>query len=100
VTTAISDGERDSAKAVALQSDGKIVVAGQSSNSNADFAVARYNIDGTLDATFGNAGTLTIDFFGFTDIAEGVLVQPDGRIVLGGLARANVDGYGVARVLP
>ncbi len=100
VSTAISDGERDSAKAVALQSDGKIVLAGQSSNSNADFAVARYNTDGTVDTTFGNDGTLTIDFFGFTDIAESVLVQPDGRIVLGGLARDNVDGYGVARVLP
>ena len=100
VSTAISDGERDSAKAVALQSDGKIVVAGQTSNSNVDFAVVRYNTDGTVDTTFGNEGTLTIDFFGFTDIAESVMVQTDGRIVLGGLARDNVDGYGVARVLP
>jgi uncharacterized delta-60 repeat protein len=100
VSTAISDGERDSAKAVALQGDGKIVVAGRSSNTNTDFAVARYNTDGTIDTTFGNEGMLTIDFFGFTDIGESVMVQPDGRIVLGGLARDNVDGYGVARVLP
>lgn len=100
VSTAISEGERDSAKALTLQSDGKIVVAGQTSNINENFGVARYNTDGTLDATFGRGGTLTIDFFGFTDSAESVLMQPDGRIVIGGLARDNVDGYGVARVLP
>jgi uncharacterized delta-60 repeat protein len=100
VSTAISAGERDSARAVALQRDGKIVVAGQSSNINPNFGIARYNTDGTLDTTFGQAGMLSIDFFGFTDVAESVLVQPDGNIVVGGLARDNVDGYGVVRVLP
>ena len=43
---------------------------------------------------------LTVDFFGFTDSAESVLVQPDGKIVLGGVARNNVDGYGLVRILP
>ena len=86
---------------MAIQPDGKIVAVGSSVFSvNSNFAVARYNVDGTLDPTFGNDGTLTIDFFGFTDIAESVAVQPDGKIVLGGLARDNVDGYGLARVLP
>ena len=42
----------------------------------------------------------TVDFFGFTDIAENVAIAPDGKIVLGGLARDNVDGYGLARVNP
>jgi len=100
-STTIS-GQRDSARAVALQSDGKILVAGQSSNINVDFAVARFNSNGTLDTGFGGngGGKLTIDFFGFTDVAESVAVQPDGKIVLGGLARDNVDGYGVARVMP
>jgi uncharacterized delta-60 repeat protein len=100
-STTIS-GQRDSARAVALQSDGKILVAGQSSNINENFAVARFNANGTLDAGFGGngGGKLTIDFFGSTDIAESVAVQPDGKIVLGGLARDNVDGYGMARVLP
>jgi hypothetical protein len=67
---------------------------------NPNFAVARYNTDGTLDTAFGDGGMLTIDFFGFTDIAESVAVQADGKIVLGGLARDNIDGYGLARVLP
>jgi len=100
VTTAVSN-ERDAAQAVALQADGKIIVAGHTSNINTNFAVARYNIDGTLDTGFGNGlGVLTVDFFGFTDIAESVAVQPDGKIVLGGVARNNVDGYGLVRILP
>jgi len=100
VTTAVSN-ERDAALAVALQADGKILVAGRTSNTNTDFAIARYNIDGTLDTGFGNGlGVLTVDFFGFTDIAESVAVQPDGKIVVGGVARNNVDGYGLVRILP
>lgn len=93
-------GQRDAALAVTLQPDGKIVVAGRSSNSNVNFAVARYNTNGTLDTTFGrdSSGTLAIDFFLFTDIAESVVVQPDGQIVLGGATRDNVDAYGLARI--
>ena len=79
----------DFVRAVALQADGKIVVAGQSDGqgSNPDFAVARYNADGSLDAAFGSGGKLTVDFFGASDGAESVAVQPDGKIVLGGFAR-------------
>ncbi len=43
---------------------------------------------------------LSIDFFGFADAGENVLLLPDGRIVVGGLARNSVDGYGVARINP
>ena len=43
---------------------------------------------------------LSIDLFGFTDIGESVLPQPDGRIVLGELATNSVDGYSVARINP
>ena len=88
--------------AIAVQADGRILVAGRSSNqSNSDFAVARYATNGTLDSSFGIGGKLTIDFFGSFDGAENVVVQPDGKIVLGGFAR-NVrrTGYGLARVLP
>lgn len=100
VSTDIS-GRGDSASAVALQSDGKIVVAGRSSSQvNSNFAVVRYNLNGAIDTSFANSGKLTVDFFGFTDIGESVAIQNDGKIVLGGLARNNVDGYGVARVLP
>jgi uncharacterized delta-60 repeat protein len=91
----------DSAFAVAVQTDGKIVVAGRSSGqSNADFAVARLDANGVLDTTFANAGKQAIDFFGFTDFAESVLLQADGKIVVGGLARESVDGFGLARIHP
>lgn len=100
VSTALSE-RGDRALAVALQGDGKMVAAGVSSaQTNPNFAVARYLPDGALDADFGDEGILNIEFFGFTDVAESVAIQPDGRVVLGGLARDNVDGYGVARVLP
>ena len=100
VNTAITP-RSDTARAVALQQDGKIVVAGSSNNQvNPNFAAVRYNANGTLDASFGTASLLTVDFLGFTDVAENVAVAPDGKIVLGGLARNNVDGYGLARVNP
>jgi len=91
----------DEARAVTLQSDGKILVAGGSSlQTNPNFALARYNTNGTLDTNFNGDGLVTVDFFSFSDLAESVVVQPNGRIVLGGLARDNVDGYGVARIVP
>jgi len=43
---------------------------------------------------------MTIYFFGFTDLAESVAVTDDGSILVSGLARDNVDGYGVARLSP
>jgi uncharacterized delta-60 repeat protein len=100
--TAISS-EVDRAQAIALQADGKIVVVGSTSNINTNFAIARYTSDGTLDPNFGNGfGFLTLDFFRFTDFAESVLVQPDGKILLGGLAQNNLgrNGYGLARFIP
>jgi uncharacterized delta-60 repeat protein len=91
----------DKALGVALQADGKIVAAGGSNTElNANFAVARYDRNGGLDTTFSQDGKLTIEFFGSTDIAENVAIQSNGKIVLGGIARDTVDGYGVARVLP
>ena len=91
----------EEAKAVTLQTDGKIVVAGRTSiATNSNFAVARYDVEGELDPTFGAGGRLSFDFFGFTDIAESIAIQADQKIVVGGMARENIDGYGVARILP
>jgi uncharacterized delta-60 repeat protein len=70
--------------ALALQPDGRIVVAGQSGPGqpeSADFALARYLSDGSLDDSFSGDGLVTTDLTGrVTD----VLVQPDGRIVVAG----------------
>jgi uncharacterized delta-60 repeat protein len=94
------DGQRDWANAVAVTPDGRIVAAGGSGDFNTDFAVVRYLPDGTLDPDFANGGTLLVDFHLLVDIAESVALQPDGKIVLGGLAGGAQDGYGVARALP
>lgn len=70
---------------VALQSDGKIVAAGLTYNGpSIDFALARYNADGSLDTEFGTGGKVTTDFFGEDDRILSLLIQPDGRIVVGG----------------
>ncbi len=99
VTTDVGD-QGDGATAVAIDQDGRIVVAGWSGDINTDFAVVRYLPDGSLDPSFANAGTLTIDFVLLPDIAESVAIQPDGMIVLGGFVQQSFDGYGLARVLP
>ena len=72
----------DVAKAVALQADGKIVLAGYSYNgANDDFAVVRYTTNGVLDTSFGNAGQVTTAIATGEDQAWAVRVQPDGKIV-------------------
>jgi len=79
----------DSAYAVALQTDGRIVIAGGSYKGSAiseDFALARYNVDGSLDTSFGNGGKVTTDFSGAGDVAFNVVIQTDGKIVAGGSA--------------
>lgn len=81
-------GGFDIAYAVALQNDGKIVVAGMAtmSGSGFDFAVARYNADGSPDTTFSDDGKTTTAVGTGLDAAYAVIVQANGRIVLGGEA--------------
>ncbi|MBK8902509.1 MAG: tandem-95 repeat protein [Anaerolineaceae bacterium] len=105
VTTDIGLGTADRARDVIVQPDGKIVVVG--SSDFIDFAVARYNPDGSLDSSFNSVGRLTTDFDGGSDGAKAVALQPDGKIVVGGwgedcgivfcdddfaIARYNSDG--------
>lgn len=70
---------------LALQSDDKIVVAGSSLNgSDYDFAVVRYNTDGTVDTTFDNDGIATIHFGTGTYRSRAVAIQSDGTILVCG----------------
>jgi len=89
-TEDIGTGTTDAAKSVVLQSDGKIVVAGNSGNS---FAIVRYNTDGSLDTSFDTDGKVTTLFSGVT-AAESVVLQSDGKIVVAGVAATN---FAVAR---
>ena len=109
VTTSVGTGNGGSLTAVGtIQSDGKVVVAGSANdNGNSDFALARYNNDGSLDSSFDGDGTLTTDLGTMNDYVNSVAIQPDGKIVVAGivydsgadplhqffaLARYNSDG--------
>jgi len=103
VTTTFPEGSY--AFDVALQADGKIVAAGTvfvdfnpGESSNTDFALARYNPDGTPDATFGNGGQVSTDFLGLEDDSFSVLIQPDGKIVAVGSANDPATFYDFAAV--
>ena len=89
-------GDEGAISALMLQPDGKIVAAGTSLSPGANFTLARYLSDGTLDTTFGGDGLVTTDFgVGVVSWAFGVGLQVDGKIVaagLGGLARYLPDG--------
>jgi uncharacterized delta-60 repeat protein len=84
----------DSAYAVALQSDGKILVAGSSSDADgfADFGITRLSADGTLDATFGTDGKATFSING-DDSAYSLHVQSDGKILLAGTSASAGSSY-------
>lgn len=87
VTTDFGLGTQSSGQRIALQSDGKIVLAGTtSSNSQQDFALARYKPDGSLDESFGANGKLKMDFDGRDDEVQSILFQDDGKILLVGMA--------------
>jgi uncharacterized delta-60 repeat protein len=92
VTTAIGSG-RDEAIDIAIQSDGKIVVAGMSHNgTDLDFAVVRYEADGSLDSGFGTGGKVTTDI-GVDDEVRALAIQSDGKIVAVGYSDSgsNLD---------
>jgi uncharacterized delta-60 repeat protein len=106
----VSDfGGFELAQGLALQPDGKAVVVGLHApgiarpGSDRDFLIARYNADGSLDGSFGDAGRVLTDFGGNApEGAYGVALQSDGKIVASGktcctppafaLARYNTDG--------
>ena len=106
VTTDFGSPGQEYAVGVAVDGDGKILVVGQSDQgtSHLDFALARYNTDGSLDTTFDGDGKVTTDFGSSYDRADGVAIDADGKIVVAGssnqdssrahfaLARYNTDG--------
>jgi uncharacterized delta-60 repeat protein len=93
----------DYADDVAIQSDGKIVTAGAIRFFGPDprFAVARFDVNGTLDATFGGDGRITTDLNSVGGGIFGVKIQPaDGKIVAVGASGGSGGRFGVVRYLP
>jgi uncharacterized delta-60 repeat protein len=88
--------ESNEAFAVAIQPNGKIVVAGfydtlAGGQINYDVAVARLESNGSLDSSFDNDGIATTDLGGFVDTAYALVVQADGKILIGGAGGLNTD---------
>ena len=115
-TVVVRINARSRANAVALQDDGRIVVVGQSSTGpggdpgDINFAVARFTPNGTLDGSFDDNGLKTIEFttslFHADSYANAVVVQRDGRILIGGSMDASGlvgeihEDYAFARLNP
>lgn len=101
-TTAFGATTNEQSNAIAIQSDGKVVMVGYTNaGSTQDFAIARYNTNGTLDNTFGAGGKVTTDFDGTNsrnDAAQAVAIQSDGKILVAGYTEngSNTD-FAVAR---
>jgi uncharacterized delta-60 repeat protein len=87
---------------VAIQADGKIVAGGYSQNAgSSDFALARYNADGSLDTSFDSDGMLITDFDSSEASARSVAIQADGKIVAAGYSYIGGNGYfALARYSP
>jgi uncharacterized delta-60 repeat protein len=86
-------GRGDGVRALGIQSDGKIVAAGFANAPSADFALARYYQDGSLDPTFGIGGKITTSFS--ASAINALAIQADGKIVAAGIrviVRYNSDG--------
>jgi uncharacterized delta-60 repeat protein len=84
VMTQVGSGD-DYCNAMAIQPDGKIILAGYTINgTDYDYALARYNIDGTLDTGFGTLGRVISNFGSYGDVIYAIALQPDGKILVAG----------------
>jgi len=90
VITSLPGSTGDEVHGLARQADGKIVAAGPSQSQG--LGVARYNTDGSLDPSFGNGGLVTIGVGAPPFTAVAVVIQADGKIVLGGIASLTGPG--------
>ncbi|HEY3787906.1 MAG TPA: FG-GAP-like repeat-containing protein [Urbifossiella sp.] len=100
-TTGLKTNFNGMVGAIAVQPDGKILVTGgkayTSANAVGDFITVRFNTNGTLDNTFGTKGISEIPFSiggANTDVGEGIAIQPDGKIVIGGEVQSGGDFFG------
>ncbi len=98
VTTAIGTNY-ELAAAVAIQTDRKIVTVGTYNGSgNYEFALVRYNSDGSLDTSFGSSGKVTTSIGDGDDFANAVAIQTDGKIVAAGVAKSgNQNSFALTR---
>ncbi|MBS1793428.1 MAG: VCBS repeat-containing protein [Acidobacteria bacterium] len=101
-TASVSTGTNDQAYDIAVQPDGKLVVAGAAAPvGGLDAAVVRFNSDGSLDTSFDTDGKVSADInVGSADIGRAVALQADGRIVVGGSASSGIVRAALLRFNP
>ena len=106
VITDVYGAGGDIGKGLAIQPDGKILFVGESNNGSklSDFALLRYNTNGTLDNSFGTNGIDTTDFFGDSDKPTSLVVQLDGKIIVVGYTHnggvsTSYQNFALARYL-
>jgi uncharacterized delta-60 repeat protein len=88
-------GRKSQGNSVAIQADGKIVVAGFGYNTNYDFALVRYDSNGILDNTFGTNGNgIVTTGFGHQEYGQAVSIQQDGKIVVAGFSETTTGNVG------
>ena len=98
VLTDFGANSSDLGNEVRIQADGKVVVAGWSDTGGTnDFAITRYNTNGTLDTGFGTSGKVIINLGG-SDLAEGLAIQSDGKILVTGTVGINGNDVGLVRL--
>ncbi|MBT3248771.1 MAG: hypothetical protein HN361_07965, partial [Actinobacteria bacterium] len=103
IVTVDVGSKTDKGYGVAIQSDGKIVVVGESATDpmgfSYDFLAIRLSSSGSLDSTFGTAGIATIALGPSSDYARSVVIDSSGRAVIGGYASNGVDwDFGIVRL--
>ncbi len=102
----IDNDSEDDSRAIAIQEDQKIVIAGTAGkNNSADFLLVRFLTNGSLDNTFGNNGIVQLDLATDSyDYARSLAIQSDGKLVVAGFVRLGSVGtndiFAVARFNP
>jgi uncharacterized delta-60 repeat protein len=87
----------DTARSVALQANGKIVIGGEGGSDVRSLAAWRLNTNGSPDTTFGTGGAVAASFASTTQSGGSVAIQPDGQILLAGTTYNN-DDFAIARL--
>ncbi len=96
VTTGIGQND-DAAYAMAVQADGKIILAGYTSGTSYDIALTRYNNNGSLDNSFDLDGIVTTQIGTSTDIPTSLVLQNDGKILAAGHSFSGTENFALVR---
>jgi uncharacterized delta-60 repeat protein len=97
IATANYGGGAAFGRGIAVQTDGKILLSGEYNGGNFDVALSRFTTNGALDTSFNTTGRVTTPIGGSHDYGESVVVQPDGKILVGGRIDNGASDFSVVR---